>query len=228
MKKRNYIWVTTLIVLLLWGLIAYKVDNEVKMPSPIRTLEALTTIIGDKNFITSVAATLKRSLIGFVIAFSLALVLGILSGVSNGIFYLIRPIVIAGRSIPTMAVILVALIWLGRDVAPVLVSVMIIFPIIYSAVVNGIREVDKKLLEMTRVYKLSRYKKLRYLYLPSIRSSLLAVSAAAISFNFKITVAAEVLGQPGRGIGTGFQIEKMTVNTAGKFAWAIVAIVIGA
>lgn len=227
MKNRNYALLSTAIILLLWWLAAATVNNSVKIPSPLETIQALLEIITSKYFLLQVFSTLKRALLGFAIAFISGVVLGILAGAFAPIYYLLRPLVIAQRSVPTMAVILLTLIWLNRDIAPILVGVIVIFPIIYGAVVNGVREIDVKLLEMAKIYHLSRKKKLLHLYLPSIGSSLRAVAAAAISLNLKITIAAEVLSQPGNAIGTGFQLEKISLNTAGVLAWAIVAIVIG-
>lgn len=228
LKNRRYVLISTAVVLLLWWITATIVNNPLKLPSPQETVLALLEIITSKTFLLQVFATLKRSIIGFAIAFVAGVVLGIAAGVSTPIFYLLKPIVLTQRSVPTMAVILLALIWLSRELAPILVSVLVIFPIIYSAVVNGIRNIDKQLLEMATVYHLSKRRRLIHLYLPSIRSALFAVAAAAISLNLKITIAAEVLSQPGLGIGTGFMIEKSVLNTAGVIAWAIVAILLGA
>ena len=227
LKNRNYALLSTAIILLLWWLAAATVNNSVTIPSPIETIKALMEIITSKYFLLQVLGTLKRALSGFAIAFISGVVFGVLSGVFSPIYYLLRPLVIAQRSVPTMAVILLALIWLDNAIAPILVGVIVIFPIIYGAVVNGVREMDVQLLEMAQIYHLSRKKKLRHLYLPSISSSLRAVAAAAISLNLKITIAAEVLGQANNAIGTGFQLEKVSLNTAGVLAWAMIAILIG-
>lgn len=228
MKNRRYVLISTGVVILLWWLASSIVKSSVKLPSPQETVLALLKIMSSKTFIWQVFATLQRAITGFAIAFVAGLVLGIGAGISTPLFYLLKPIVLAQRSVPTMAVILLALIWLNRELAPILVCVLVIFPIIYSAVVNGIRGIDEKLLEMASVYHLSRKRRLFHLYLPSIRSALFSVAAAAISLNLKITIAAEVLSQPGLGIGTGFQIEKSVVNTAGVIAWAVIAIMLGA
>lgn len=228
LKNRRYVLISTVIVVLLWWVAARIVNSPVKLPSPQETVLALFEILTSKMFFFQVLGTLRRAIIGFLIAFGAGLVLGIGAGISTPLFYLLKPIVLAQRSVPTMAVILLAMIWLSRELAPILVCVLVIFPIIYSAVVNGIRNIDRQLLEMAQVYHLSRKRRLIHLYLPSISSALFAVAAAAVSLNLKITIAAEVLSQPGLGIGTGFIIEKSVVNTAGVIAWAIVAIVLGA
>lgn len=203
------------------------VDNSVKIPSPVETLKALLVIIRHPKFLLQVFNTLERTLIGFTIAFISGLALGIVSGLVQPVYYLLRPLILAQRSVPTMAVILLALIWLNRELAPILVGVIVIFPIIYSAVVTGIKNIDRRLLEMAQVYHLSRKKRLRHLYLPSITASLRAVAAAAISLNLKLSIAAEVLSQSGNAIGTEMHFEKMVINTAAVIAWAFIAIILG-
>lgn len=183
-------------------------------------------IIKSQNFITTVTATLTRVIIGFLISFISALILGILSGVFKPVYYLLRPIIVIQKATPTMAIILLAIIWLKSEWAPILVGFLIIFPIIYTTVIQGIESVDVKLIEMARVYKLSMLTVMKDIYIPSIKSSLMSTSSSTIGLNLKVIIAAEVLSQPSASIGTSFQIEKANLNTAGVFAWVLVSIII--
>ncbi len=215
-----------LAVILIWEIASIVVGNEVKIPSPQSTLKALVLIVSDKSFFTKLTNTIGRVLISFSLSFTIAVVFGVVAGFFKPFYYLLKPVLIVQRSIPTMAVILLALIWLNREIAPVLVGSLIVFPIIYTSVVTGIRSIDTKLLQMTNVYKLDNKTKIKYLYLPSIKKSLISISSVAISLCIKVTIAAEVLSQPKNAIGTSFQMEKVSLNTAGVFAWAIIAITI--
>lgn len=224
LKNRKYAIISTVLVIFMWTIIALIVDNSIKIPTPMETLRALKEIVSHEYFYIQLLSSMKRFLIGFGLSLILGVTLGMLSGFFTPIYHLLQPIVLTQRAAPTMGVILLALIWFEREVAPILVCVLVIFPIIYSAVVNSVRHIDKQLLEMTSIYELSRKRKFIHLYLPSIRSSLLSVASAAIGLNIKINLAAEVLSQPKYAIGTGFQMEKAALNTAGVFAWSIVAI----
>lgn len=226
MKNKRYMLISIIVILVSWKLISFIVNNSIKIPSPEETVIALVNIVTGKYFFLQLISSLRRLLIGFCVSFVLALILGLVSGFIDPVYYLLKPIVLTQRAVPTMAVILLSLIWLNREIAPVLVGVMVIFPIIYSSVVNGVREVDRHLLEMCNVYQMSHKKQLIHLYIPSIKSALLSVSAAAVSLNVKIIIAAEVLSQPKYSIGTGFQMERVAFNTAGVFAWAIIAILL--
>lgn len=227
-EKRNriYMLISTVIIFILWWVLADLVDNQIKFPTPYDTLENFIRIVTGDKFFLMVYYSVRRLIIGFSISFVIGLVLGLLSGVSNTFYYFVKPIILTLRSVPTMAVILLSLIWLSREISPILVVSLIVFPIIYNAVVDGIRNIDNQLLEMATIYKLSRRRKIFHLYFPSIKSSLASVLAAAISLNVKISIAAEVLSQPKYGIGTGFQMEKYAINTAGVLAWTIIAVFI--
>lgn len=225
-KNQIYVAISTVLVLVLWWILAELIDNQIKFPTPYDTAENLIRIVTDDNFFLMIFYSIMRLITGFLISLAIGVVLGLISGISDAFYYFVKPIILAMRSIPTMAVILLSLIWLSREVSTILVVSLVVFPIIYSAVVNGIRNVDKQLLEMTTIYKLSRRRKIFHLYLPSIRSSLASVFVAAISLTVKVSIASEVLSQPKYGIGTGFQMEKYAINTAGVFAWAIIAVII--
>ncbi|MCT4509972.1 MAG: ABC transporter permease subunit [Tepidibacter sp.] len=196
------------------------------IPTPKSTVMEFIKIIRSQNFIIIVLSTLVRVMIGFLISFISALILGLLSGFFKPVYYLLKPLIVIQKSIPTMAIILLAIIWLKSEKAPILVGILIIFPIIYATVIQGIKSVDIKLIEMAKVYKLSKMTVMKDIYIPSIRSSIISVASATIGLNLKVIIAAEVLSQPSVSIGTSFQIEKANLNTAGVFAWALVSIII--
>ena len=213
-------------IIVLWKFLSVWVDNPIMIPSPKITFFEFIKIIRSQNFIIIVTATLTRVIIGFLISFISALILGILSGFFKPIYYLLRPVIVIQKATPTMAIILIAIIWLKAELAPILVGFLIIFPIIYSTVIQGIESVDVKLIEMSKVYKLSRLTVMKDIYIPSIKSSLMSIASSTIGLNLKVIIAAEVLSQPSVSIGTSFQIEKANLNTAGVFAWALISIII--
>lgn len=225
-KNRKYMFISTVVLVGLWWILAWIVDSSIKIPSPYETFQNMVKIITNPYFALQLFNSLRRILLGFTISFVCGVALGMISGFSDPVYYLLKPLILIQRAVPTMAVILLALIWLNRESSPILVGILVIFPIIYSAVVSGIREIDVKLMEMADIYHLSLGRKLRHLYFPSIRSSLASVSAVALGLNIKISIAAEVLSQPKHAIGTGFQMERVALNTAGVLAWSFIAIIL--
>lgn len=230
-KKVKEFFFTTLsicLLLIIWKTLSLIVDKEIIIPSPESTFREMIRISSHPNFLTAIFNTLRRAIIGFIIALGLGLSLGMLSGFYKPVYILLKPFVLINKAMPTMAMILLALIWLESEKAPILVGFVIIFPIIYENVVQGIRNVDVKLVEMMDIYDVDRFTKFKDLYIPSIRSFLHGATVAAMGLNLKIVVAAEVLSQPRISMGTSFQIERANLNTAGVFAWALITIILAA
>ncbi|SCY75774.1 ABC transporter permease [Alkaliphilus peptidifermentans] len=225
-KELLYSILSILILLIFWKILSMVVDKEILIPSPEKTFIETIRIIRSTNFLVSVMNTLKRALIGFLLALAAGISLGMMGGFSKPIYYLLRPFVLINKAVPTMAMILLALIWLESEKAPILVGFVVIFPVIYENVVQGIRNVDVKLVEMMNIYRVGKLDRLKDLYVPSIRSYLYGGMVAAMGLNLKIIIAAEVLSQPRISMGTSFQIEKASLNTAGVFAWALITILL--
>lgn len=227
-NNKSYVLISIGILIILWKVISLWVGKPIIIPSPEETMVALIRIVKDPESIVAVYNTLKRIVIGFSITSISSILLGVMAGFYEPLYYGLKPIVTIFKAIPTMAVILLAIIWLESEFAPILVGLLVAFPLLYENVVQGIVNIDSDLIEMAKVYKVGQGKMIREIYLPSIKSYLLAGVSTALGLMVKIVIAAEVLSQPRISIGTSFQIEKANLNTAGVFAWSIIAILMAA
>ncbi len=227
-KKSNYILFSILAFIVFWKLLSLWVAQTIIVPSPEETVAALRAIVSKPNFGIIIGHSLRRMLIGFSVTAVIAVVVGVSAGIIEPLRQILKPLVLVLKAVPTMAIILLALIWLASEKAPMLVGGIICFPIIYQNVVKGISEVDVKLLEMARVYKVDKKHMIKDIYLPSIKPYLLAALSTAAGLNVKVVIAAEVLSQPPLSIGENFQIARANLDTPAVFGWAIIAIVIAA
>ena len=155
-KYKLYTLISIIVLILLWKLISLYVDKEILVPSPEATLMSIFSLVRQKYFWRAVYHTLFRTITGFILALVSALVLGVAAGFIKPVYYLMKPFNTAIKATPTMSIILLALIWLNSEKAPILVSFLIIFPILYSNVVEGILNIDKNLLEMAELYKVKQ------------------------------------------------------------------------
>lgn len=225
-RELFYTLLSAIMLLAFWKLLSMAVHKEILIPSPENTFIETINIMKSPYFIPAVLNTLKRAFAGFILALALGMTLGMMGGFFKSVYYLLRPVVLINKAVPTMAIILLALIWLESEKAPVLVGFVVIFPVIYENVVQGIRNIDEKLIEMMDIYEVNQWDRIKDLYIPSIRSYLDGAMSAAMALNLKIVIAAEVLSQPRISMGTSFQIEKANLNTTGVFAWSLITIFI--
>ncbi|HNX93375.1 MAG TPA: ABC transporter permease [Syntrophomonas sp.] len=215
-----------LAMLLTWYVLALLIGKEYILPTPAKTGQNLLMIVGSADFWPAVLTTIGRGLLGFLISLVLGIVLGMAAGFSRLVSWLLRPWVTVMRSTPVMSIIILAIIWFESNLVPVVVTILMLFPIIYGNVVAGIRNINQELLEMARMYKVMPLRIINELYLPSILPYLLAGAATAMGIAWKVIIAAEILSQPNRAIGTDLMIAKINFATAQVFAWTVVVIAI--
>jgi len=226
LKDKKLSTISKVVLIGIWIILSAIVQNEVIFPTINSTFKSLVEIVKDPDFINIIVSSLLRSLCGFLISLFLAVFMGILSSVSKLIYNMMIPILGFLSSIPTMAIIILALIWLHNEVVPMFVGFIMVFPILYETVQKGILNVDKKILEMCKLYKVSRETIIRDIYIPSIFINISMVFDSALSTNLKMVIAGEALSQPKFAIGSSLQIEKMYLNTSGVFAWIIIILLI--
>ncbi|NLX77939.1 MAG: ABC transporter permease subunit [Clostridiaceae bacterium] len=192
-------------------------------PSPYEVLVSLYSIIGSSYFLPTVFNTIKAVLLSFALAFLPALLLGIISRLVPFIYRLMEFITGFIRSIPTVAIILTALLLLPLSYTPVIICYFVVFPVLYTNISEGLRNVDVKLIEMARVYRFSNAKIIRNIYIPSLKSYIIAGSRSALGLNFKVMVTAEVFNFVNhRTIGAQMYMHKIGIDLAGIFAWALI------
>jgi len=146
-------------------------------------------------------ASAERVLMGFGIAFAAAVLLGTCVGLWSHAEQLIDPTLQAVRAVPSLAWVPLLLIWLGvGELAKIaLVAIGAFFPI-YVNLVSGIRAVDRKLVEVARIYGYEGWRLAARVVLPATLPSLLVGARIGLTQAWLFLVAAELLAST-RGLG---------------------------
>lgn len=217
---------STLLLLLIWQGTSLLVGRPLLLPSPLQVFGVFGYIFLRADFWPSIGATLTRFALGFGIALLAALLLGGLAGKFPMMEDLLAPAIQLVRAVPTVAIVLLVLVWLKSERTPILVAVLMAFPVLYFNVIEGVRAVDGKLLDMVRLYRVPPLKVLTKLYLPSLAPYLSAGILSATGIALKMTIAAEVFSQPEVGIGVRFQMARMSLDVPALFGWALWVVVL--
>jgi len=212
--------------LIIWQVLALIINNDIYIPTIGQTLNSLKDIASSDRFLIDVLSSISRTIISFIVAFIVAFILGLASYSFRIIRNILKPFNALIQSIPNMVLIVLALIWFDKDNAPYIVGFCVVFPILYDSVLGSITGIDKDIIEMANIYKVSTIDKILKIYIPSIIFRLVPIMISTLSLGFKVVIAGEVHGQPKYGIGTMVQIEKINFNTSGIFAWLVVILII--
>ena len=226
MTKRNALAVTASIVLIcaLWEILSRRASSPLILPSISDVMRDLLKLCTDPHFPRDSLATFTRGLIAFGVSFALSLCLGALSGVFPLFAAVLLPWMSVIKSTPVVAFILIAILWFGSGIVPIFVAVLMTLPVMTEATAQGIRSVDTKLLEMARVYRMSRHSILMNIRIPSAMPFILAGDAATFGLTWKVVIAGEILGFPESGLGSAMQTAKVHLETPRVFSLTIVAI----
>ena len=214
------------LMLLLWELASIRIGSQQIMPGPLETLRAAAGLLVEPGFLIIVGSTLLRGIAGFVIASALGIVLGVLGGINKGFEAFMTPWVVVMRSTPVVAFVLLALIWFSQSTA-VFIGIITMFPMVFTNIVEGMRNVDGDFVEMARFYKVRRSDIIMKVYLPSILPYMISGLSSASGIGWRAIIIGEVLSQPRYGIGGSMQLAQMQMNVDVLIAWTFIAVIIG-
>ena len=214
-------------IIILWSAVALSVDNQYLLPSFSQTLGEFFSLFSKAEFYRVLFGTLSRSLVAFLISFSLALVLALFAYKYKVASKILAPIISIIRVLPTIAVVLLLLVWTDEFVAPIIVTFLVVFPTLYLNVKNALDGVDYDQIEMCKVFGVSKKEILLKVQLPQIYPPILSAVGAGLSLNLKLMVAAEVLAYTSNSLGNLLQLSKLYDQTATMMALVLVAVVLG-
>ncbi len=225
--RRQYMSLAGVIfMLIVWKVLSMYFKSDFILPSPETTFSTTIKLFGDSQFLETVGTTILRGVFGFVLSFILGLGFGIWAGVSPNFNAFLRPILVTVRSIPVIALLLLALIWLNPGLVPVFLAMLTMFPFICTNVIDGIQSVDQNLVQMATFYRVGRGQIIRELYLPAIMPFIISGASSAMGIGWRAIIIGEVLSQPKYGIGTVMQSAQTFLKVDAVIAWTIIAVII--
>ncbi len=210
----------------IWQLTAMAVNQELLFPSPLSVLSELGEMAITGNFYMTVGTSLLRVTVGMLAGVLLGIAGGILSAISRFAKDFFSPMLAIIKATPVASFIILLVLWLSRDITPTVIAAIMVLPVVWSNVETGIRETDKSLLEMVKMYGFNRTKRLTDIYIPSVYPYFLSSMRSSLGMAWKAGIAAEVLLQPLISIGKQIFESKYMLETVDLFAWTVVVIIL--
>lgn len=200
--------------------------STIILPSPQEVFGTLYRLAADGQLWEQGRHSILRGLTGFSLAVAVGIPFGLLIGlnpVAAGIF---RPLVVVLQVTPLISWLLLAMIWIGFSRVPVFVVFVTTVPLIIINTIQGVKNVDVQLLQMAQVFRVSRARVIREVYLPQVVPYLMAGVATALGVTWKAVAMAELLSVH-QGIGAGMAVARMNLDTPALLAWTIFLVSLG-
>ncbi len=213
------------VVVAVWTALSWQYGAYV-LPSPWSVVVGLVEIVRTGEIWKHSAASLSRIAVGFGAAVVTALVLALLGFLSRTARGIVRDLTAVLNATSVFVWIVISIIWFGLSHwAPIFTTFMITLPVVASNLIEGVEAVDRRLLEMGDVYRLSGREKFRAIVVPSTLPYLIAGMKVGFGLALKVSVVAEIFGVTS-GIGYIMNYSREILATQMVFVWALVMIVV--
>ncbi len=180
-------------------------DGGVRTPLPTRVVAAAVTLVGSGDILQAIVQSLGRVFAGFIVAASIGIPLGIAMGSSRSVERNVDPLVESFRPIAAIAILPLAILWLGTGTAAsvLIVAYAAFFPIVINTVA-GAKRVNPTLLRAAATMGLGRLAIIRTVVVPSALPAIGVGLRIAMGVAWTAIVAAELaVGAKAGGGGSG-------------------------
>lgn len=209
-----------------WAFVSWKLDSPLLFPSPLSVLQTLGMLLKTPQFYLITANSLLNILSGLVIGIAIAVILSLLTFFVPFCKALFSPLMTIIKATPVASFIILALLFIGTAKVPTFITVLIVLPIVWANLDEGLSRIDPQLAELARVYRMPLSRKICVLYLPSLKPYFLSASKSALGLAWKAGIAAEIIAMPPNTIGTMISETKLYIMTPEMFAWTLTVILL--
>lgn len=229
-QLRQNKYFTTILVILFWLVVwqgcSKLVSSHILFASPLHVLETLFRLVQSSDFWNAICFSALRIASGFFSAMLCGVLLAVFAAYSRLVRLLLSPLIRLMKAVPVVSFVILALLWIKSANLSILIAFVMVLPIIYTNVLQGIDHTDQQLLEMATVFRMSFLRKLRYIYIPSVLPALVSAASVSLGFCWKSGIAAEVIGLPTGSIGEKLYEAKLYLMTGELFAWTAVIVLV--
>ena len=212
--------------LLVWQAGSLLLGQEILLASPVTVLLRLSQLVFQAGFWGAVFFSFLRIVSGFLTAVAAAVLCAAAASRFPRLRELLAPPIAVLKATPVASFIILVLIWVPSRSLSVVISFMMVMPILYLNLLEGITSTDRQLLEMASLFQVSGLKQVRYIYLSQVMPFFRSACSVSLGLCWKSGIAAEVIGIPDGSIGERLYQAKIFLDTPDLFAWTVVIILV--
>ena len=216
-----------ILIFALWFLLYFIVANTYLIPSPLTVMQESFFNLATIEFYEHLFTTILRVIFALILSFTLGVFFAILSHAFKDVEDIMLPIISVIRSLPILAVLLIILVFTSRIVAPIIVCVLSLFPIVYSQTLTYLHSIPLKHKQMLKLYNVPLKNQIFSVYLKGYLPLFIKELTTLFSFSLKLVVSAEILANVFKSIGGDIYQASIYSNVTQMFALTLLVCVVG-
>lgn len=213
--------------ILMWQILYMLVNEPLFLTGPLDTFRCLIQLLCETGTYVVVLRTISKILAGFLFSLLTAVIMAFAAWKIPVLREGLTPLMSFFKSVPIASVIILFLAWFSSSGISVFIAGFVAFPIIYFEILSALDDIDKKILEVLWVYKVSALKRMRYVYFPVICDRLVQTARIAVGMCIRAGIAAELIGVPMRSLGEKLYKAKLYLEIDDLFAWTFIIVAVG-
>lgn len=227
-KNKNpwFLLLAAAVWLAVWQFAYWLIGRDLLLASPLQVGSRLAELAMQGSFWATALMSLLRIMAGFGLGLLAGTALAVLTARSAVFLAVFQPAISAIRATPVASFIILALVWMSSSRVVIFIVFLMVMPVIWANVTEGIRKTDPQLLEMARVFGFTRSQVVRLIYIPSISPFFAAAATTGLGLGWKAGIAAEVLSTPRLSLGGELYNAKIYLETADLLAYTVVVILL--
>lgn len=215
-----------LLWLVIWQVVAMLVNKKLILVSPVEVVERLVELLPKGAFWSSIFTTGSRIIIGYLLGLAVGACLAVLAAKLSLVRDFLSPFMLTVKAVPVASFTILALFFLSSKNLAILVTFLIALPIVYSSILTGIDSMDKRLVDMAKLFRVAPHKKAIYIYFSQILPYFKSAASVSAGLSWKSGVAAELIVITSASIGEMLYHAKVELDSASLFAWTFVVILL--
>ena len=224
MKKAHLLAV--IVFLVIWEFAALLVGNSFILPDILTTIASLIGLLSESGLYVALIYSLVRTILVVALCFILSLALATLAFKHPFFADFLAPLISILKTIPTVSVLVMLLLMVGRSGSIMWACLFVILPVMYQEILHGYASINEDIMRITATFSEDFLIKWWRVYLPSIKSHIINAIKMTLSLGFKVTVMAELLVQIGEGLGHELYFYRINLMTAEVFALTLIMVLV--
>lgn len=215
-----------LLVALILQILSFAKGNEVFFPNIIDILKSFFVTLGEGKTYLYISTTLLELLIALILSFILGMALGILGGISNNAYKILKPLMSILRTLPIIVLIVILMLLTRLNFAPVLASVLVLTPIVYEGTCQGIKNIDKTMIDAYKLETNINFEVIRKVYIPLISSYSKASFISCLGMGIKILITCEYICGMNNTIGRAIILASQNLEYEKLYAYSFILVIL--
>ncbi len=226
LKNTIYYCLGIILVGIILQLLSFAKGNEIFFPNILTILKTFFKSIVTIETYTYIGTTLLELLISISISFIIGIILGVFASIFDSFYKILKPLITILRCLPMIILIIILILSVNVSTAPIIATIIVVTPIIYEGTYQGIKTIDRNLIDVYKLHSNTTPKIVFKVFLPLISSHSKASYTNALGMGIKVLITTEYLCGKNNTLGRAIILASQNIEYEKIYAYSLILVIL--